>query len=478
MRYVGVYLLCSFNRSSQPTPFDSSYRLQGCMAVPWFYGMGFVITFSALFAKIYRVKLIYQAGVRMQRKQVTLADVLPVMGIMFVVEIGILLSWQLVAPLKWIREVTDAVDGYPTASVGSCDGGEKGWKFYLGLVVFHVLCLCYALVLCFQTKGINQEFAESSYLSLAVVFMFQVLVLAVPISALVRDNTDVFYFVRAAAVFLQNFTVLVLIFFPKMVRMHEEQRDGAVRTSRAMSLVRRPTNRPNTAAQQSGDFAARRSLGRGVRGGSVSWGGASLTEEGDRSRSIKMSEESLSAIHEESEGSRSKSEGSSRAEKAPPAGLNSGSDHRLESRLLSPFEIENKWEELGFPSKETAVMIMDLVKRTTKPGQRKSISSDLFASKTDEEMPKSPLHQGNEEAVSAPESSETKEAVSAPESPETKNSPASSSKPDVVSPKAFTDRLKAQMSELEEEGLDDVTENNENSEDQAKAPDSDENYFT
>ena len=188
-----------------------------------------------------------------------------------------------------------------------------------------------------------------------------------------------------------------------------------------------------------------------------------------------MSEQSLSAIHEESEGSRNKSEGSSSPNKALPAALNSGSDHWPESKFLSPFEVENKWEELGFSSKETAQMIMELVKRTTEPGQRKSISSDLFASDKDEEMLKSLLPQGNEEAVSAPESSDTKEAVSAPESSETKNSPTSFPKPDVVSPKAFTDRLKVQISELEEKDLDDVAEN---SEDKAKAPDSDKNYFT
>ena len=33
-----------------------------------------------------------------------------------------------------------------------------------------------------------------------------------------NSKPDVFYFVRAVTVFLQNFTVLVLIFLPKMLR--------------------------------------------------------------------------------------------------------------------------------------------------------------------------------------------------------------------------------------------------------------------
>jgi hypothetical protein len=41
-------------------------------------------------------------------------------------------------------------------------------------------------------------------------------VLAVPILALVKDSTDVYYFVRSIAIFLQNFTVVALLFGPKI----------------------------------------------------------------------------------------------------------------------------------------------------------------------------------------------------------------------------------------------------------------------
>ena len=47
-----------------------------CMAVPWLYGMGFVIRFSALFAKSQCVKMIYAAGKRMQRNTICLSAVI------------------------------------------------------------------------------------------------------------------------------------------------------------------------------------------------------------------------------------------------------------------------------------------------------------------------------------------------------------------------------------------------------------------
>ena len=199
-----------------------------CMAWPWLYGLGFVITFSSLFAKIQRVKLIYLAGRQMQRKTIEFKDVAYIVAFMLVIETAILLSWQIVSPLRWEREVLTEEDGFPVESVGSCtsDDGD-GWHYFLALVLFHVVCLFCALVLCFQTKDINSDFAESSYLSLAVIFMFQVLVLAVPISVLVQDNSDVFYFVRVCAIFLQNLTVLALLFVPKMFRVSEVQSEEA-----------------------------------------------------------------------------------------------------------------------------------------------------------------------------------------------------------------------------------------------------------
>jgi simple sugar transport system substrate-binding protein len=218
-----------------------------CMAWPWLYGLGFVITFSSLFAKIQRVKLIYLAGRQMQRRTIEFKDVAYIVAFMLVIETSILLSWQIASPLRWEREVLTEEDSFPVESVGSCTS-DDGWHYFLALVLFHVACLFYALVLCFQTKDINSDFAESSYLSLAAIFMFQVLVLAVPISVLVQDNADVFYFVRACAIFLQNLTVLTLLFVPKMFRVSEVQSEEA-RGSGQSSTIRysldasRPTRR-------------------------------------------------------------------------------------------------------------------------------------------------------------------------------------------------------------------------------------------
>ncbi|CAB9524816.1 acid type B receptor subunit 1 [Seminavis robusta] len=198
-----------------------------CMAVPWLYGMGFVLIFSALFAKIYRVKLVYKAGRKMLRRKIGILDVMGLFSLSFVPEVAILLTWQLVSPFRWEREVhLQSSGGMVLESVGGCTS-DHGWHFLLALLSFHVLCLFYALVLCIQTKDIPTEFSESNWVSLAVLCIFQVTLLAIPVGAMVLETSspDAFYFVRVFSIFLQNVTVLSLMFGPKMIKIISKQ-DG------------------------------------------------------------------------------------------------------------------------------------------------------------------------------------------------------------------------------------------------------------
>ncbi|CAB9517448.1 affinity cAMP-specific and IBMX-insensitive 3',5'-cyclic phosphodiesterase [Seminavis robusta] len=188
-----------------------------CMAVPWLYGVGFVIAFSALLAKIERVRLINKAGKTKENTKIGLMRVGHIVLFMLTVEIAILAAWQIVSPYQWEREVLQEENGFPVESVGRCSS-DQGPYFLLALIIFHIAALFYALLLCFQTRHIDDDFAESDNIAQTVAFMFQVLTLAVPIAVLVEDSNNIYYFVQICTVFLQNFTVLALMFVPKMIK--------------------------------------------------------------------------------------------------------------------------------------------------------------------------------------------------------------------------------------------------------------------
>lgn len=209
-----------------------------CMAVPWLYAMGFALMFSALLAKIWRVKLIYKAGQAMRRRVVGYRDVIVILVPMLLIDMIILISWQVVSPLQWEREVTDySFDGYALESVGKCDS-DSGWYFMAGIVAFHIVCLCYALVLCWQVKDIPPDLADANWVSLSVIMVFQVSIMAIPIGAMVSDEPDAFYLVRTLALFLQSFTVLCLEFLPKMYKTYKGEYNIRASTSNPFAMGR------------------------------------------------------------------------------------------------------------------------------------------------------------------------------------------------------------------------------------------------
>ena len=213
---------------------------------------GFAVTYSVLFAKIWRVQKLYNLAAKMRRQTVTYKDVYFIIAIVLSAEMIVLIAMQIVSPHIWQRDVVQDMSGYSIESIGSCDS-EIGWWFFAALVGMNVLCLFVALILCWRTKDIPSDFAESNYIFLSVMFMFQILLLAVPVSAMVRDDNNVFFFIRVAAVFMQNFTVLVLIFVPKMRRIYVgEDTAESVRIAMRQSVSNYSNGGRNSGAMDSG----------------------------------------------------------------------------------------------------------------------------------------------------------------------------------------------------------------------------------
>ena len=191
-----------------------------CMAAPWLFSLGFSIVFSALAAKIFRITKVMHAAANFQRKKVEVKDVMAIMIVVVMVQVVILICWQLIDPLTWQRDlIAEDINGYPTQSVGSCQS-DHVLRYLVPLVVLDFLLLAVALILCFKSRKLSSEFQEGTYIAASVVSMIQILILAVPILVIVENDTSAFYFVLAVVVFLISFTVQCLIFFPKIYRLH------------------------------------------------------------------------------------------------------------------------------------------------------------------------------------------------------------------------------------------------------------------
>lgn len=217
-------------RELSEEPNDDLALLDGaCMAVYWLYFMGFALSFSALFAKILRVRKLYILGQSLKKAVVRVRDVVIIIVAMISVETTLLLIWQFAAPLKWTREVTlEDANGYPMQSVGSCGPDHNwGWLLLLSPFICELLILMYALYICYVTRNVPSEFAETKWITFTVGAIIEINVLGIPVMVLANNSSSTtFYFVRAGVVFLQSFTMTLFIFAPKFAALHFNKEAG------------------------------------------------------------------------------------------------------------------------------------------------------------------------------------------------------------------------------------------------------------
>jgi len=222
-----------------------------CMASPWLWGMGFAITYSALFAKVWRVYKLYKISAKMRRQAVDYKDVYFIIIIVLLTEVIVLTAYQMLSPRIWHRDVVEDINGYPIESIGKCYSENQG-LFQCALVILKVICLFVALVLCWRTKDLPSDFSESSYIFLAVMFMFQILLMTVPITQMAQQDRNVNFFIKMGGVFLQNFSVVMLIFLPKMRRIFI----GEDTTMSIKNAIAGDMNRRESANRQSSFISA------------------------------------------------------------------------------------------------------------------------------------------------------------------------------------------------------------------------------
>ena len=199
-----------------------------CMGFIWLYNVGFIIVFSALFAKINRIKKIFFRK-SIQRTTVKARQVAVIIFILTLIMIILMTLFQLIAPLEWERDVTQYdFNGFRLTSSGSCKLQKNSDIFLIILALFHLGCLSYALFLCFQLRSVPAEFVEAKWIFVSIFCFVQVLVTAIPIMFIVVSNPEASFFVRSGVACVEGFIVTCLIFGPKVYAVYSKPEKGQV----------------------------------------------------------------------------------------------------------------------------------------------------------------------------------------------------------------------------------------------------------
>lgn len=187
-----------------------------CKAFWFLFSTAFVLGTAGLIAKTRRVRAVLRAAEQLHHINVRELDVLSTVVVILAVDLCILVVWEIVAPLRYEREVT-VRDQYGNAieSTGRCR--SEYMSTFLGTIIgFHLLVLAYGNWLCYLTRKIDNVLNESRDITVAFFNKFQLLALATVVLTLVSDETATAYLVWGVLISLDNFALLGALFAPKV----------------------------------------------------------------------------------------------------------------------------------------------------------------------------------------------------------------------------------------------------------------------
>jgi hypothetical protein len=194
-----------------------------CVSKVWLCPVGFCLIFSALFSKLWRINKLLNAAITFQRIQVTARDVMIPLIVLMGSNLLILTLWTVLDPPYWEREVLE-VDQYgrPSETRGFCTS-DHNEAFLYPLVAVNGIALVLALWQAWVGRGITTDFSESKYIAMATACIFQAIFMGVPILIIAGENSTAQLFVFTTIVSVICFSILLLIFVPKIMAIHSKE---------------------------------------------------------------------------------------------------------------------------------------------------------------------------------------------------------------------------------------------------------------
>jgi hypothetical protein len=212
--------------------FDESYgwsdqQLGGaCTATPWLLALGHIITYGALFSKLWRINKVLQFS----RRKIEVGHVAWPSAILFAAAIAILSLWTGLDSMTWKRVETDPVTG---ESFAECQS-EHFAAFMVPLVLIMLLPSLLTAIMAWKTKDIDDSYSESYWICIMIVVQLEVIVVSVPMIALLRDiSSSIRYIGFVFIIWTFPMSALLLIFGPKVAAHYQATRgNGGQRRSK------------------------------------------------------------------------------------------------------------------------------------------------------------------------------------------------------------------------------------------------------
>jgi len=202
-----------------------------CMLSPWFFFVGQITTFSALFTKLRRVDQVLQ----FRRRAVTIQKVIGPLVALLTITLVILIFWTVLDPWTWERKW---ISQMPAETYGQCHSDHL-WAFFGPLAVLIIVSEALAAFFAWKTADVPEALCDTPCVVQAIGMNFQAWVVGVPILAVLGESSaEATYLGRVLLIWIFAVSCVAVVVGPKVYQALQLRRhpELLVRTGKRVSV--------------------------------------------------------------------------------------------------------------------------------------------------------------------------------------------------------------------------------------------------
>ncbi|XP_022094222.1 gamma-aminobutyric acid type B receptor subunit 2-like isoform X2 [Acanthaster planci] len=195
-----------------------------CTSRAWFLCLGFTLAFGAMFSKTWRVHRIF-TNIKMKKKVIKDGQLMAIVGFMAVIDLIILVVWQIVDPMKPTslelssRMDTSGRDVMIIPVMETCVSANM--TIWLAVIyIYKGVLMIFGLFLAWETRHVSiPALNDSKYIGSSVYNVVIMCVLGVALSSVIKDNPNASYGLVSVFILFCSTVTLCLVFVPKVIEM-------------------------------------------------------------------------------------------------------------------------------------------------------------------------------------------------------------------------------------------------------------------
>uniref|UniRef100_A0A803JZ79 Gamma-aminobutyric acid (GABA) B receptor, 2 n=1 Tax=Xenopus tropicalis TaxID=8364 RepID=A0A803JZ79_XENTR len=195
-----------------------------CTVRTWILTVGYTTAFGAMFAKTWRVHAIFK-NVKMKKKIIKDQKLLVIVGGMLLIDLCILICWQIVDPLKRTVEEYNLEPDPAGRDIAirpfleHCENTHM--TIWLGIVyAYKGLLMLFGCFLAWETRNVSiPALNDSKYIGMSVYNVGIMCIIGAAVSFLTRDQPNVQFCIVALVIIFCSTITLCLVFVPKLITL-------------------------------------------------------------------------------------------------------------------------------------------------------------------------------------------------------------------------------------------------------------------